>query len=131
MFHPPTHLQVDPSELAPISCPVLKRIKTTVIVTNVEFKERTPPRVLHELVKDMLRGLYVQTKSVINLEDFDIDIKYAVVEDIKPDSVSAGLVASKTALEIVGVQTVRHYKSRLQDQYQVPLGGLEEVRQSF
>lgn len=131
MSHPPTHLQVDPSKLAPISCPILRRIKATVIVTNAEFKKRTPSRLIHQLVKDMLRGLYVQTKFVINLEDFDIDIKYVVVEDLQPDSVSAGLVTSKTALEIVGILTVRHYKSQLQDQYRVPLGGLEEVPESF
>lgn len=131
MSHPPTQLQVDPSKLTPITCPILKRVKTTLIVTNVEFKKRTPSRLIQELVKDMLKGLYVQPQFVINLEDFDTDIKYVVVEDIKPDSVSAGLITSKTGLEIVGILTARHYRSQLQDQYKVPLGGLEEVRESF
>lgn len=130
-FHPPTQLQVDPSKFTPIDCPVLKCVKTTVIVSSSEFKKRTPSRLIHELVKDMLKGLYVQTKFVINLEDFDTDIKYVVVEDIKSDSVSAGLFTSKTGLEIAGIQTARHYKSQQMDQYKVPLGGLEEVRQSF
>lgn len=129
--HPPTQLQLDPSKLTPINCPLLKCIQTTVIVTSVEFKKRTPSRLIHELVKDMLKGLYVKTKSVINLEDFDTDIKYVVVEDIKPDSVSAGLITSKTGLEIVAVLTSQHYKSQQRDQCKVPLGGLEEVCESF
>lgn len=128
MFHPPTQLQVDPSKFTPIDCPVLKCVKATVIVSISEFKKRTPSRLIHELVKDMLKGLYVQTKFVINLEDFDTDIKYVVVEDIKMDSVSAGVFTSKTGLEIAGIQTARHYKSQQMDQYKVPLGGLEEVR---
>lgn len=131
MFHPPTPLQVDPSKLTPINCPVLKCVKTTVVVSSAEFKKRTPSPLIHELVKDMLKGLYVQAKFVVNLEDFDTDIKYVIVEDIQPDSVSAGLFTSKTGLEIVAIQTARHYKSQQQDQCKVPLGGLEEVRKSF
>lgn len=131
MTHPPSRLQVDPSQITPVTCPVLKCVKATVVVSSVEFKKRTPESLIHELVKDMLKGLYVQTKFAINLEDFDTDIKYVVVDDIKPDSVSAGLITSKTGLEIVGILTARHYKSQLQDQYRVPLGGLEEVRESF
>lgn len=127
MSHPPTQMQVDHSNITPVTCSILKCVKTTVVVGSVEFKKRTPSRLFHELVKDMLKGLYVQTKSVINLEDFDTDIKYVVIEDFKSDSVSAGLITSKTGLEIVGILTARQYRSQLQDQNMVPLGGLEEV----
>lgn len=129
--HPPTQLHVDPSKLTPITCPDLKSVRTTVIVSSVEFKKRTPSRLIHELLKDMLKGVYVHANFLINLEDFDTDVKYVVVEDTQPDSVGAGLMTSKTGLEIVGVLTARQYKSQLQDQRQVPLGGLEEVRESF
>lgn len=101
-----------------------------MIVTSLDFHKRAPSGLVDELVRDMLKGLYVQAKSLINLEDFHIDIKYVVVEDIQPDSVSAGLITSKTGLEIVGVLTVRQYQSQLQDQHRAPLGGLEEVRES-
>uniref|UniRef100_H3CVX5 AFG2 AAA ATPase homolog B n=1 Tax=Tetraodon nigroviridis TaxID=99883 RepID=H3CVX5_TETNG len=129
LSHPPTQQvdQVDPSKLTPITCPVLERVRTTVIVTSLDFHKRAPSGLVDELVRDMLKGLYVQAKSLINLEDFHIDIKYVVVEDIQPDSVSAGLITSKTGLEIVGVLTVRQYQSQLQDQHRAPLGGLEEV----
>lgn len=129
MAHPPTQFQVDQDQITPVTCPILTRVKTTVVVSSGEYKRRTPPRLLHELLRDMLEGLYVQAKLVINLEEFDTDIKYVVVEDVASDSVSAGLIGSRTSLEIAGVQTARHYKSQLQDQCTVPLGGLEEVRQ--
>lgn len=98
-----------------------------MIVGSVEFKKRTPSRLIHELVKDMLKGLYVQTTFVVNLEDFDTDIKYVVIEDIKSDSVNGGLITSKTGLEIVDILTARYYNSQLQNQNMVRLGGLEEV----
>lgn len=127
MSHPPTQLQIDHSKITPVTCSILRCVKTTVIVGSVEFKNRTPSRLIHELVKDMLKGLYVQTTFVVNLEDFDTDIKYVVIEDIKSDSVSGGLISSKTGLEIVGIVTARYYNSQLQNQNMVPLGGLEEV----
>lgn len=125
--HPPTHLHLDPGQLAPVSCPKLKGVKITVIVQSADFRKHTPPRLVHELVKDMLKGLFVHKKYVINLEDFDTEIRFVVVESINPDSVTAGFITAKTGVEISGIQTVRHYRSQLQDQNVVPLGGLEEV----
>lgn len=127
MSHPPTQLQIDHSKITPVTFSILRCVKTTVIVGSVEFKKRTPSRLIHELVKDMLKGLYVQTTFVVNLEDFDTDIKYVVIEDIKSDSVNGGLITSKTGLEIVGILTARYYNSQLQNRNMVPLGGLEEV----
>ncbi|XP_029314812.1 ATPase family gene 2 protein homolog B [Cottoperca gobio] len=129
--HPPTHLNLDPGKLTPVPCPKLKGVKITLVVQSVDFKKHTPPRLVHELVKDMLRGVFVHNKYVINLEDFDVDIRYVVIESINPDSASSGFITSKTGVEIAGIQTVRHYRSQLQDQQTVPLGGLEEVSASL
>lgn len=129
--HPPKHLNLDPDQLTPVPCPKLKGIKITVVVQSVEFKKNTPARLVHELAKDMLKGVYVQSKHVINLEDYDTEIRYVVVESINPDTSSAGLITSKTGVEIAGIQTVRHYRNQLQDQHTVLLGGLEEVSASL
>ncbi|XP_026176200.1 ATPase family gene 2 protein homolog B [Mastacembelus armatus] len=120
-------LNLDPSQLTPVPCLKLKGIKINVVVQSADFKKHTAPRIVHELVKDMLKGVFVHEKHVINLEDFDTEIKYVVVKNVSPDSAVSGLITSKTGVEIVGVQTVQHYKSLLQDQHAVPLGGLEEV----
>ncbi|XP_044041362.1 spermatogenesis-associated protein 5-like protein 1 isoform X1 [Siniperca chuatsi] len=129
--HPPTHLNLDPGQLTPVHCPKLKGVKITVVVQSVDFKKHTPPRLVHELVKDLLKGVYVHEKHVINLEDFDTEIRYVVIESINLDSASAGFITSKTGVEIAGIQTVRHHRSQLQDQHTAPLGGLEEVSASL
>lgn len=128
---PPAHLHLDPAHLTPVPCPKLKAVKITVVVQSVDFKKRTPARLVHELVKDMLRGACVHEKFVINLEDFDSEIRYVVVESINLDSASTGFITSKTGVEIAGIQTVRHYRSQLQEKQPVPLGGLEEVSASL
>ncbi|XP_010743648.3 ATPase family gene 2 protein homolog B [Larimichthys crocea] len=129
--HPPTHLNLDPAQLTPTPCPKLKGVKISVVVQSVDFKKHTPPRLIHELVKDMLKGVYVHRKHVINLEDFDTEIRYVVIEDINLESGHAGFITSKTGVEITGIQTVRHHRSQLQDQDTIPLGGLEEVAASL
>ncbi|KAG8001248.1 Spermatogenesis-associated protein 5-like protein 1 [Nibea albiflora] len=129
--HPPTHLHLDPAQLTPTPCPKLRGVKITAVVQTADFKKHTPPRVVHELVKDMLKGVYVHRKHVINLEDFDTEIRYVVIQDINLESGNAGFITSKTGVEITGIQTVRHYRSQLQDQDTIPLGGLEEVAASL
>ncbi|XP_061607415.1 spermatogenesis-associated protein 5-like protein 1 isoform X2 [Phyllopteryx taeniolatus] len=128
---PPSRLTLDPEQVALVPCPELKGMKISVVVRSVEFKRNSPPRFVHELVKDMLKGALVHRSHVINLEDFDTDIRYVVIENLYPDTNAAGLVASKTSVEIAGIQTVRHFKSLLQGQVTVPLGGLEEVSASL
>ncbi|XP_047196986.1 spermatogenesis-associated protein 5-like protein 1 [Hippoglossus stenolepis] len=128
---PPTLLHLDPDQLTPVPCPKLKGVKITVVVQTFDFKKHTPHKVIHELVKDMLRGVCVHEKHVINLEDVDTEIRYVVIESLHPDSTSSGLITSKTGVEIIGIQTVRHYRSQQQDQNTVSLGGLEEVSASL
>uniref|UniRef100_A0A3Q4I3T9 AFG2 AAA ATPase homolog B n=1 Tax=Neolamprologus brichardi TaxID=32507 RepID=A0A3Q4I3T9_NEOBR len=127
----PSHLSLDPAQLTPVICSKLKGVRITVIVQSVDFRKRTPHRLVHELVKDMLKGVCVHDGFLINLEDFDTEIKYVVIESISPESDSAGFITSKTAVEIAGIQTLRHYRSQLQDRHTVQLGGLEEVSASL
>ncbi|KAM7014694.1 ATPase family gene 2 protein homolog B [Tautogolabrus adspersus] len=128
---PPTHLNLEPSQLSSVPCPKLKSVRITVVVQSVGFRKHTPPGLVHELVKDMLKGVYVHEKYVINQEDFDTEIRYVVIENITSDSATAGLITSKTGVEIVGIQTDRHYRSQLKGQDIVPLGGLEQVSASL
>uniref|UniRef100_A0AAZ3RF32 AAA+ ATPase domain-containing protein n=1 Tax=Oncorhynchus tshawytscha TaxID=74940 RepID=A0AAZ3RF32_ONCTS len=128
----PTHLSLPltPSP-NPIFCPKLKGIRITVVVQSVEFRKTTPPSFIHELVKDMLKGTYVHQKHVIDVGDYDTDIKLIVIESLNPESTVTGLVTSKTGVEITGTRTLRYYRGQLQEQPQVLLGGLEEVSASL
>uniref|UniRef100_A0A1A8JZ28 Spermatogenesis associated 5-like 1 n=1 Tax=Nothobranchius kuhntae TaxID=321403 RepID=A0A1A8JZ28_NOTKU len=128
---PPAHLSLEPRHLTPVSCPKLRGVKVTVVVQSAGFRKHTSAWVVHELVKDMLKGVYVHKQYVINMEDYDTEIRFVVIDGIRPDSDSAGMVTSKTAVEISGIQTLRHYKSQLLDQHTPPLGGLDEVSVSL
>ncbi|XP_028294153.1 ATPase family gene 2 protein homolog B [Gouania willdenowi] len=123
----PAHLTLDLGQLTAVPAHRLKSVRITVVVQNVDFKKRASPRLVHELVKEMLVGVQLHKGFVVNLEDFDTELVYVVVENIYPEGTTAGLVTSRTGVDIAGIQTVRHYRSQLQDQHREPLGGLEEV----
>ena len=129
---PPLKLSLDPSQLTPLTCSRLRQVKVTVVVQSVDFRRNTPLHIISELVKDMMKGVYVRRKHVVNLEDWDTEIKHVVVEEVSPDGGGgddddAGLVTAKTSLNIVGTQTLRHFHRQLRDQPVDPLGGLDEV----
>lgn len=127
--HPPQlPLTVDPEHLTPLNCTKIKVVRITVVVQTAEFRKNTPSRVVHELVKDMLKGLVVRSTYVVDLGSFGTEIRYVVVEGINMDSTPAGFITSKTSLEIASIQTTRHYRSQLKGRDIAPLGGLEEVR---
>ncbi|XP_067105017.1 spermatogenesis-associated protein 5-like protein 1 [Osmerus mordax] len=128
---PLSHLSLPLSHLRPVTCPKLRSIKVTAVIQNADFKKNSPQLLIQELVKDMLRGVYVYEKHVINVEDFETELKMIVIESVNLDSAEAGVVTSKTSVQIIGTQSLRHYKGRLQDQPRVPLGGLEEVSASL
>lgn len=124
-------LTVHPEHLTPLPCSKIKVVKITVVVQTSEFRKNTPSRVVHELVKDMLKGLVVHSKYVVDMGSFGTEISYVVVEDINMGSSTAGFITSKTSVEIACIQTTRHYKSQLKGRDVAPLGGLEEVRAKF
>lgn len=126
--HPPRlPLTVDPEHLTPLPCPKIKVVRITVVVQTAEFRKNTPSRLVHELVKDMLKGLFVHSKYMVDMKGFDTEIRYVVIESINMDSTTAGFITSKTSVEIACIQTTRHYNSTLKAQDIAPLGGLEEV----
>uniref|UniRef100_A0A8C6SG67 Spermatogenesis associated 5-like 1 n=1 Tax=Neogobius melanostomus TaxID=47308 RepID=A0A8C6SG67_9GOBI len=132
IFRLTSNLSVNPSQLSPVQCSKLKGVKVTTVVQTSDFRRNTPPRVVHELVKDMLKGVYVHKNHVINLGDYGTEIKYVVIEEINLDSESCGLVTSKTGVEITSIKSLRHFKGGLEQQNSmIRLGGLDEVRSSL
>lgn len=123
----PPRLNIEAAQLTPLPCPKLRCVKVTVVVQTIGFKKHTDRQIVHEIVKDMLKGITVHKDFVISLEYFDIEIKYVVIDGLHPDSATAGLITHKTSVEISNIQTVRHFKSQQQKQETIPLGGLEEV----
>ncbi|XP_077419276.1 ATPase family gene 2 protein homolog B isoform X2 [Vanacampus margaritifer] len=98
---------------------------------------RHPPLTPHTLDPEQvtpvpcpkLKGMKISV--VVRSVDFKRNTSPRFVHELVKDMLKAGLVTSKTSVEISDIQTVRHFESHLQGQVTVPLGGLEEVSASL
>lgn len=130
----PPHLTLDPGHLAAVPTNKLKAVRVRAVVRGAAFRGQDCPGAVQELVRDMLRGVYVHGGFVVNVEDCDTEVKHIVIEDVSPGD-GPGLVTSRTTVVVRGVQTVRHFRTQLKiqdtDRTLGPLGGLQEVEASL
>ncbi|XP_056269473.1 spermatogenesis-associated protein 5-like protein 1 isoform X2 [Pseudoliparis swirei] len=117
---------LDPGQLRPVRCPRLKAVRVLVVMHSAAFRSRAPPGLLHELLKELLRGVLVHEHHVVQL--LHAQVTCVVVESLGPEA--AGLVGSRTSVEVVGVQTLQRYRSQRRPP-EAPMGGLEEAGASL
>ncbi|MBN3296333.1 ATPase family gene 2 protein homolog B [Amia ocellicauda] len=118
---------VSPSHIRKIASPKLKCIGVNVIVRNVEFKKHSTMAQIHELVKDLLRNVYVSQKYIVSFSSLDMPIELIEINRVEACGNKAGLITAKTGIDIGEVKTLNNYKSRLQNSPKIPLGGMEAV----
>uniref|UniRef100_W5N6A6 ATPase family gene 2 protein homolog B n=1 Tax=Lepisosteus oculatus TaxID=7918 RepID=W5N6A6_LEPOC len=127
----PRPLAVSPSHIKKIVCPKLKGIRVDVIVRHMEFKKCSPPSLLPELVKDLLRGLYVSPDHVVPVASLETPVELIEVRHIHPCGSEAGLITAKTSIEVGEVKTLSQHKTQLQHSSKIPLGGMDAVCDSL
>ncbi|XP_026878595.2 spermatogenesis-associated protein 5-like protein 1 [Electrophorus electricus] len=114
------------AQLKPLTCSRLKCLRANVLVQSAEYKRTTSSQFVQELAKELLTGLYVHEKHLVNLASSGTQIQFVEVENVNSGSHKAGLVSADTFLDLGSVQTVKQYQ-RKQKTPVVQLGGAEEV----
>uniref|UniRef100_A0AAY4ELD6 AAA+ ATPase domain-containing protein n=1 Tax=Denticeps clupeoides TaxID=299321 RepID=A0AAY4ELD6_9TELE len=125
------HVSFTPQHITPLKCPKLKILKVNVVVKSSVFKKRTAGPLICELVKEMLKHMYVYEKHVVNVSSLDTGIDFVLVENVNSGSTKAGLVTGKTTLDVGAVVTLKQHRSRVQESASTSLGGMEEVYASL
>ncbi|KAM9481389.1 ATPase family gene 2 protein homolog B [Clarias gariepinus] len=124
-------LRVGTERLRPLICPRVKRLRVTALVQSGEFKRRTSAQALGSLALELLTGLYVHEKHLVNVSHAGTPLHFLRVDSVNSGSHKAGLVTSETRLEVVSLRTVEAHRRRASEGSAVALGGLEEVRASL
>ncbi|XP_030649054.1 ATPase family gene 2 protein homolog B [Chanos chanos] len=125
------HASLSSARMKPVHCPKLKCLKVIVLVHSTEYKKHTSKDTVRELVKEMLRGLYVYEKHWVNVGDAGTEVKFIVIENVNSGSNRAGLVTAQTCLEIGTIHTVQQYRGQLQDTGHISLGGMDDIHASL
>ncbi|KAI4888564.1 hypothetical protein NFI96_014853 [Prochilodus magdalenae] len=123
----PSKLRLQSSQLKPLTCPRLKRLCVKVLVQTSEQKNAASVQLIQELAKELLTGLYVHEKHLVNVAGAGTPIQFIEVENVNSGSHKAGLVTAETRLDLGSVQTVQQYQHAARKSPAVPMGGVEEV----
>ncbi|XP_053091087.1 spermatogenesis-associated protein 5-like protein 1 [Pangasianodon hypophthalmus] len=124
-------LRLGVERLGALSCPQVKRLRVTALVQSGECKRRTSAQAVGALAAELLTGLYVHEKHLVNISHAGTPIRFLQVDSVNSGSHKAGRVTSETRLDVVSVRTVETHRRWAREGSAVPLGGLEEVRASL
>ncbi|XP_060734464.1 spermatogenesis-associated protein 5-like protein 1 isoform X1 [Tachysurus vachellii] len=124
-------LRIGVERLRALSCPCVKRLCVTALVQSDEYKQRTSAQVVRALAAELLMGLYVHNKHLVNISHTGTPVQFLQVDSLNSGSLKAGRVTSETCLELVSVRTVETHRRWARERYAADLGGLEEIQASL
>ncbi|XP_036400046.1 spermatogenesis-associated protein 5-like protein 1 [Megalops cyprinoides] len=124
-------LSVSPGHIKAVHCPKLKSVRVNVVVQSMDFKKHSSASFIHDLVKDMLRGVYVSEQHIVDVSHLKNQVELIVVQHLDSGSSVAGLITAKTSVDIGEIQTLHNYRSQLQKPSSISLGGMEDIYASL
>lgn len=124
-------LRLGAGRLRALSCPRVKRLRVTALVRSGEYKRRTSVQEVGALAAELLTGMYVHEKHLVNVSHVGSPIHFLQVDSVNSGSHKAGRVTTETHLDVTSVRTVETLRWRTREGPAVPLGGLEEVQASL
>ncbi|KAM5171391.1 ATPase family gene 2 protein homolog B isoform 2-T2 [Mantella aurantiaca] len=104
----------------------LKRVTVKVVLRSLEVKFALSEAMLHEVVRDQLRNMYVLPHYVIKMIT-DLPVVIVDVIDMDPVTGGAGLVTAKTSVNIKEAITLEWYKHIDDSSPQYKVAGMDEV----
>ncbi|XP_023669804.2 ATPase family gene 2 protein homolog B [Paramormyrops kingsleyae] len=121
------NFSVSRSQMTALTCPKLKNVIIKTVLKTMGFKNSLSPNLIHDLVKDILKGTYVSEKHIVNVSHLETPIQLVVIECLDPSSSGGGLITAKTSISIQEIQTHNRYKSQQFRMSSISLGGMEDV----
>eukprot|EP00062_Callorhinchus_milii_P002198 gi/632938157/ref/XP_007903959.1/ PREDICTED: spermatogenesis-associated protein 5-like protein 1 [Callorhinchus milii] len=119
-------VRVNLSQLKAVPCIKLRAVQVKVIVKDLNTKKRAEKTQLKELVKDLLRNVYLCPRHVVAVT-FDAPVAFIEIEGVEPSTHAAGLLTSKTAVRLMDIITVEHFRSIDSKAPSLCLGGMDNV----
>ncbi|XP_005998384.2 spermatogenesis-associated protein 5-like protein 1 isoform X1 [Latimeria chalumnae] len=125
------NLMVNVRQLKPMPYVKLKNATVKVVIKTQKAKKTFCQTMLRELVKELLRNIYVCLNHVVSATSLETPVAFLDVVELDPFTKEAGLVTAKTTIQIKEVIVLDWYRRVLQNDSEIPVGGLEEVAVSL
>ncbi|XP_072258518.1 ATPase family gene 2 protein homolog B [Pyxicephalus adspersus] len=104
----------------------LKKVTVKVVLRNLEVKLAISPAMLHDVVRDVLRNVYVLPGYVVKMTN-DCPVGIVDIIDMDPVTDGAGLITAKTSVNIKETITLEWYKHTVDNAPQYKIAGMDEV----
>ncbi|KAG8440519.1 hypothetical protein GDO86_006318 [Hymenochirus boettgeri] len=117
-------------QISSLNSTKLRRISVKIVLKALEANQHSREALLHEIVRDLLRNVYVLPNYVISLSGDNSVVKIEVLE-IDPLTSNAGLITANTSIHIKEVINHEQYKVTLQDAPHYKIAGMDEVYASI
>ncbi|XP_063782079.1 ATPase family gene 2 protein homolog B isoform X2 [Pseudophryne corroboree] len=114
------------NRLRSLSSVKLKKATVKVVMRNLEVKLAVCGPILHEVVKDLLRNVYVLPGYLISVME-DSPVVNVEILDTDPKEGAAGLITAKTNLSIIETLTQEWYAHIMDNVPQCQVAGMDDV----
>ncbi|KAM4676533.1 ATPase family gene 2 protein homolog B [Discoglossus pictus] len=104
----------------------LRKVTVRVVLKNFKAKQDTGGSALHEIVRDLLRNVYVLSHYVISVID-NSPVANVEILDLDPSSQDAGHITAKTNIHIKEVVTLEWYRHSLEGDPGCQVGGMDDA----
>ncbi|XP_025977115.2 ATPase family gene 2 protein homolog B [Dromaius novaehollandiae] len=122
------NLTVNVSQLKLLAYHQLKKATVRVILKNSALKKSTPRAVLQEIIKELLRNIYVSLHYTVTVAPvLENPVVYIEILSLDPLTDEAGLVTPQTSIKIKEVVTLEWYRHLSEDAVKISVAGLDDV----
>uniref|UniRef100_A0A8C0IUI0 ATPase family gene 2 protein homolog B n=1 Tax=Chelonoidis abingdonii TaxID=106734 RepID=A0A8C0IUI0_CHEAB len=110
----------------------LRKVTVKVVLKNLTLKKSTPEATLQEMVKELLRNVYVSLHHVVTAAPIPGNPVVCVeILAVDASSEEAGLIAPKTNINIKEVVTLEWYRHLSKDTAKISVAGMDDLGSSL
>ncbi|NXX36339.1 SPA5L protein, partial [Nicator chloris] len=110
----------------------LRTATARVVLKSAALKKSTPRAVLQEIIRELLRNVYVSPCYVVTVAPSpENPVVYIEILSASPLKEGAGLITPQTSIKIKEVITLEWYRHLSEDTAKTSIAGLDDVRKSL
>ncbi|KAM9181791.1 ATPase family gene 2 protein homolog B [Mergus octosetaceus] len=110
----------------------LKKATVNVVVKSSALRKSVPRAVLQEMIRDLLRNVYVSHHYVVTVApNLETPVVHIEMLSVDPLTEEAGLITPQTSVKIKEVFTLERYRHLSEDTGNISVAGLDDVRRTL
>ncbi|XP_013812762.2 ATPase family gene 2 protein homolog B [Apteryx mantelli] len=126
------NLTVNVNQLKLLAYHQLKKATVRVVLKSSALKKSTPRGVLQEIIKELLRNIYVSLHYTVTVAPaLENPVVYIEILSVDPLTDEAGLVTPQTSIKVKEVITLEWYRHLSEEAGKVSVAGLDDVGMSL